>query len=172
MAACARKRQRRHNVSSLPFNFHDQIIIKCLPIFLQKAKARLRVLNLSSGLDDARKEQIKPVLQAKYMSSEESLVEDSSEDEDRDDHSGSGSDTAENTRSKSGKKKLVRHTLEWRSQEYEAVVRSLDRKLDRRRNPKSKAMCLEVQIGGPSSREKPDNAPEWTVNMHYQLFET
>ena len=109
------------------------------------------------------------MLLAKYMSSEESLVEDSSDD-DRNNHA-SGSDTENAAHTKSGKKKLLRHKLPWRSREFEQVIESLDRKLDRRRDPKIKAMCLEVQVGEPSSREKPDDMPEWTVNLHHQLFE-
>lgn len=109
------------------------------------------------------------MLLAKYMSSEESLVEDSSDD-DRNNHA-SGSDTENAAHTKSGKKKLLRHKLPWRSREFEQVIESLDRKLDRRRDPKSKAMCLEVQVGETSSREKPDDMPEWAVNLHHQLFE-
>jgi len=66
----------------------------------------------------------------------------------------------------------VRHTLRWRSEEFEAMLKSLDRKLDWRQNPKSKAMCLKVQKGGPSSREKTDGTPEWALDMHHELFET
>ena len=101
------------------------------------------------------------------MSSEESLVEDSSEGENGGGHS---SDSDTETRSRSKRKKLVRHTLPWRSEEFEAVLQSLDRKLDWRRNPKSKLMCLEVQMGGPLSWEKPDDAPEWATDMHHQLL--
>ena len=56
--------------------------------------------------------------------------------------------------------------------EFECVIESLDRKLDHRRSAKSKAMCLNVEIGEPSSREKPEDLPEWASNMHHELFET
>ena len=104
------------------------------------------------------------------MLSEESLVEDSSDDDGNNNHA-SGSDTENAAHAKSGKKKLLRHKLPWRSREFEMVIESLDRKLDRRRDPKSKAMCLDVQVGENSSREKPDDMPEWAVNLHHQLFE-
>ena len=129
----------------------------------QKVRAHLRVLHQSTGLDDDAKKRIAPVLLAKYMSSEESLVEDSSDDDGNNNHA-SGSDT-ENAAH--GKKKLLRHKLPWRSREFEIVIESLDRKLDRRRDPKSKAMCLDVQGGENSSREKPDDMPEWAVNLHH-----
>lgn len=75
----------------------------------QKAKARLRVLHQSTGLDVDAKKRIAPVLLAKYVSSEELLVEDSSDD-DRNNHA-SGSDTENAAHTKSGKKKLLRHKL-------------------------------------------------------------
>ena len=34
-----------------------------------------------------------------------------------------------------------------RSEEFEIVLRSLDRKIDQYRDPRSKAMCLVVQMG-------------------------
>ena len=101
IAASARKRQRRHNVSSIMTCVACQIIY----VLFQKAKARLQVLHQSTGLDDGAKKKIAPVLLAKYMSSEESLVEDSSDD-DRNNHA-SGSDTENAAITKSGKKKLL-----------------------------------------------------------------
>ena len=60
--------------------------------------------------------------------------------------------------------------LPWRSEEFETVLRSLDRKRDRRRDSRSKAMCLEVQMGENSLREKPEGLPDWANNLHHQLF--
>ena len=102
------------------------------------------------------------------MSSEESLIEDSSDDNDDHEHSSD----SEREHSKTGKKRLIKHTLPWRSREFERIIESLDRKLDRRRSIKSKAMCLQVEIGEASSREKPDDLPEWACNMHHELFES
>lgn len=137
----------------------------------QKAKARLRVLRQSTTLDEASKKKIEPVLQAKYMSSEESLVEDSTDSDDNADDRDHSSDS-DKEHPKTGKKRLLKHKLPWRSREFERVIESLDRKLDRRRSTKSKAMCLNVEIGEPSSREKPEDLPEWASNMHHELFET
>ena len=44
--------------------------------------------------------------------------------------------------------------------------------MDRLKSTKSKAMCLNVEIGEPSSREKSDDLPEWASNMHHELFES
>ena len=45
------------------------------------------------------------------------------------------------------------------------MMDSLDRKLQRKRTPRGKAMCLEVEIGGNSSRPKPDHFPEWATEL-------
>ena len=58
---------------------------------MQKARARLRVLNLSKTLDDGTKEKIRPVLKAEFMSLEESVTEEVATDQER----SSESDTAE-----------------------------------------------------------------------------
>ena len=96
------------------------------------------------------------------MSSEESLVEDTnseSESTDEDD------EAQQRQRKGHKKKKLIRHTLSWRSNEMQQVVVSLDRKIDRRRSARSKAMCLEIVEGGASSRTQPDNAPDWAIEL-------
>ena len=45
------------------------------------------------------------------------------------------------------------------------MMDSLDRKLQWKRTPRGKAMCLEVEIGGNSSRPKPDHFPEWATEL-------
>ena len=45
----------------------------------------------------------------------------------------------------------------------QAVIESLDRKIERRCNGRSKAMCLEVEVSGESTRPRPDGLPEWAV---------
>jgi len=47
----------------------------------------------------------------------------------------------------------------------QALMESLDRKIDRRRSGRSKAMCLEVQVSGESTRPKPDGLPEWACEL-------
>ena len=91
------------------------------------------------------------------MSSEESVVEET-------DQGASSSDDSEPSPSRV-KKKLVKHSLPWRSQEMQRVVESLDRKIDRRRNERAKRMCLDFDLGGISSRPKPDHLPEWATEL-------
>ena len=55
------------------------------------------------------------------------------------------------------KKKLVKHKLPWRSQEFQSVIKSLDRKIARRCADRAKIMCLEITIGDNSVRPKPDH---------------
>lgn len=127
---------------------------------LQKARARLRVLNQSTTLDDATKQKIRPVLKAEFMSSEESVIEEIPTDQE---HS-SGSDIEE-SRPLRQRKTLAKHKLPWRSQEMQKVMDSLDRKLDRRRDDRAKGMCLQASVGGNSKREKPDHLPEWATEL-------
>jgi len=77
----------------------------CLIVTFQKAKARLQVLRQSTTLDETAKKRIESVLQAKYMLSEESLVEDSSDNNDSDDRGHSSDSDREH--SKAGKKSLL-----------------------------------------------------------------
>ena len=108
----------------------------------------------SITIDEASKLKFATVLKAEFMSSDESIVEDLNSSE------GSGSDTDERT-PPTKKKRLVKHKFPWRSREMQAVIDSLDRKIDRRRSGRSKAMCLEVVVSGESTRPKPDGLPEW-----------
>ena len=78
------------------------LISNSLDIAFQKAKARLRQ---STTLDEAAKKKIEPLLQGKYMSSEESLIEDSTDNEQSDDHEHSSDSDKEHTRT--GKKSLL-----------------------------------------------------------------
>ena len=63
--------------------------------------------------------------------------------------------------------KLIHQKLPWRSEEFETVLRSLDRKLDRHRDPRSTAMCLTVQMGENSLHGKPEGSPDWANNLHH-----
>ncbi|XP_065894554.1 uncharacterized protein [Dysidea avara] len=133
----ARRRQRKHN----------------------KAHARLKALNLSKSIDAERKEEIRAVLTVDFMSSDESEVDSVSTE--HPDSSGSEDDREQ----QSSKKKLIRKKLSWRSQELQSVFDSLDRKLERRRSDRAKAMCLEIKVEGVSDRRQPDNAPEWAIEL-------
>ena len=155
-AAASRRRQRRHNVRQCWFAW----ILLSTIFTIQKAHARLRVLNQSKTLDDATKERIRPVLKAEFMSSEESSNENPSVEQEG---SSSGSDTEQQL--SRGKKKLIKHKLPWRSQEMQLIMESLDRKLERRRSDRAKGMCLEVVMGDNLSRARPENLPEWASEL-------
>ena len=75
------------------------------------------------------------------------------------------SSDSENETASVGKKRLRRHRLPWRSQELQKIIESLDRKLERRRSDRAKAMCLEIRVGSDSQREVPNNAPEWAIEL-------
>ena len=118
---------------------------------------------MSSTIDEATKQKVEPVLKAEYMSSEESVMEDT-------DGHASGSSSSESdgdsVRDKQkSHKRLIKHTLPWRSREFQRIIESLDRKMERRRNFRSKAMCLDVEIGEDSTREKPEALPDWAVEL-------
>jgi len=63
------------------------------------------------------------------------------------------------------KKKLIRLKLPWRSREFQAVTESLDRKTERRRTDRAKAMCLEIRVDRNSERLAPHDTPEWAVEL-------
>ena len=77
----------------------------------------------------------------------------------------SGSDRDETPRCPPEKKKLIKHKVSYCSREMQALMESLDQKIDRRRSGISKAMCLEVQVSGESTRPKPDGLPEWACEL-------
>ena len=102
---------------------------------------------MSKTLDESTKEKIRPVLNADYMSSDESEVDVAATQSRVEDSSDSESEATS-----VGKKRLRRHRLPWRSQELLKVIESLDRKLERRRNDRAKAVCLEVIVGADSQK--------------------
>lgn len=125
---------------------------------MQKAHARLRVLNLSTTLNDSDKEKIRPVLKADFMSSDES---DSGVNNNERSQTGESSDSDhDNLQPGPQRKKLIRHRLPWRSRELQLTIESLDRKIGRRRTSRAKAMCLDIVPGNDSDRPVPENSPE------------
>ena len=78
---------------------------------------------------------------------------------------GEQSSDSENEIASVGKKRLRRHRLPRRSQEFQKVIESLDRKLEQRRSDRAKVMCLEVMVGSDSQREVPSNTPEWALEL-------
>ena len=55
---------------------------------------------------------------------------------------------------------LIRH-----SREFQDILKSLHRKIARRRTARGKAVCLEVEMDGDSTRQKPDGLPEWAAEL-------
>lgn len=93
------------------------------------------------------------------MSSDETAIEDSDDESTRSDCS----EHSNNPMTK--KKKLLKHSLPWRSREMQEIADSLDRKVNRRRTPRGRTMCFEVVEGRVSTRPKPDNIPEWAAEL-------
>ena len=130
-------------------------------IWLQKAHARLRALNLSTTLSGDDKEKIRQVLKSDFMSSDESDANNTTRSQ-----PGVSSDSDDGgEHSEQRKKKLIRHRLPWRSRELQLTLESLNRKIARRRSDRAKAMCLEITPGNDSSRPIPDNSPEWVIEL-------
>ena len=127
----------------------------------QKAHARMKALKRSTMIDPETKAKVEPLLVGECMSSEESAVQESGDERERE---SSNSEQEDEVR-QSSRKKLIKHKLTWRSVEFQKIIESLDRKIDRRRSSRSKRMCLEVEQGGDSSREPPEGIPQWAVEL-------
>ena len=120
----------------------------------------MKALQRSTTIHDTIKQKVEKVLIAEYMSSEESTIQDTDEDP-----QSSGDSECEIPQPKKGRKRLIRHNLTWRSREFQDILESLDRKIARRRTARGKAMCLEVEMGGDSARQKPDGLPDWAAEL-------
>lgn len=88
------------------------------------------------------------------MSSEESLSELDSQD--AGDTSGSDEDVPKKT-------KLCVRLLPWRSVEVNTLMARLDRRIIRKRTPRSSLMSIERIVAPPSTREAPEDAPEFAL---------
>lgn len=156
----SRKRQRRHNVSFFGFCF---FFIKIRDFFLQKSHSRIRTLEGSKSISEEVKKKVMEVLKPEFMSSEDSATDEEVDGAGGD--SGSGSEGDEPPKRKHARKKLIRHKLTWRNRECQEMMESLDRKLERKRTSRGKAMTLRVQVDGNSTRPKPDNFPDWATEL-------
>ena len=99
------------------------------------------------------------------MSSDESNAEEVSVEQDPASSDESDHDQEHSTATLKKKKSLVKHKLPWRNQELQRILDSLDRKLDRRRGDRAKAMCLDFTIGADSTRPMPLTVPEWAREL-------
>lgn len=87
------------------------------------------------------------------MSSEHSMSEDDDE--------GAGDSSEEEDAPKH--KALCRRPLMWRSLELNNLFVRLDRKSARRQSQRSASMMIKRKEGPPSTREAPENAPEFAL---------
>ena len=85
-------------------------------------------------IDPGTKAKVKPLLVGECMSSEESAVQESGDERERE---SSNSEQEDEVR-QSSRKKLIKHKLTWRSVEFQKIIESLNRKIDRRRSSHSK----------------------------------
>lgn len=101
----------------------------------------------STTLDVETKKKVEPLMKADYMSSDESItLSDQSDEEMPLKH-----------------RKFIKHVATWRSAEFQEIIDSLDRKINRRRSDKSKSMVIPVEIGEPSTRAPPEECPDWAA---------
>ena len=91
------------------------------------------------------------------MSSDESVLH-TSEDED------SSSDSDERPHRKV--LKLLRHPLPFRTAEFQDRIKSLDRKIERKRDERARRMVLPVEEGELSKRTPPRGHPEWAIDYN------
>ena len=94
------------------------------------------------------------MLSIDYMSSEESLSEPDSQDEG--DSSGSDEDVPRN-------KQLCVRPLPWRSVEVNTLMARLDRRIIKKRSTRSNWMSMERTVGPASTREPPEDAPDFAL---------
>ena len=62
-------------------------------------------------------------------------------------------------------KKLVNKRACWRSEEYQANIESLDRKIERKLSERARRMRLPQEIGEDSERHAPVDCPPWAKTM-------
>ena len=126
----------------------------------QKSHARIKALEGSKSISEETKKKVMEVLKPEFMSSEDSATDEEVEEVN---DNGSGSD--DETPRRKARKKLIHHKLRWRNRECQEMMDSLDRKLERKRTPRGKAMTLHVEVDGDSARSKPDDFPEWAAEL-------
>ena len=126
---------------------------------LQKALARKKAVSISTTLSADTKAKIDPLMKADYMSSDESLSPGSDQ---------SDCEDGEMTTQSSARKRLLKHRASWRSSEFEELIQSIDRKIERRRTERGKMMVLERVSSEDSpctARTAPLDCPEWAKTV-------
>ena len=110
-------------------------------------------------MSEADKEKFS-VLTIDYMSSEESLSELDSQD---------AGDTSGSDEDEPKKKKLCVQPLPWRSVEVITLMARLYRRIIRKRTTRSSWMSMERTLGPPSTREAPEDAPEFALAALHEV---
>ena len=59
---------------------------------------------------------------------------------------------------------FMRRPLQWRSEQLQSYIDSLDRKAARRQSQRAKEMVVRRSDGAPSLRCPPPLCPEWALN--------
>lgn len=107
----------------------------------------------STTIADADKARYLPCMKNEFMSSEESITDDSDMEGDSD----SDVDAPK-------PRVLCIRPLPWRSRELNDLMSSLDRKIARRKTQRSASMTLKRRLGANSTRPAPENAPEFALS--------
>lgn len=119
----------------------------------------------SKSINEETKKRVAEVLKPEFMSSEDSATDEEETNEAIESASDTSDDETPRKTLTQPKKKLIRHKITWRNRECQEMMDSLDRKLQRKRTSRGQAMCLKVEIGGNSTRPKPDSFPEWATEL-------
>lgn len=115
------------------------------------------MLNKSLTWPEASKEEFRRGMQLNCMSPEVSEEESSSREDDE-----SGSD--EEQSSSSGKRKIIKVCpVYWRSERFLSLLRSLDRKFQRKISDRARSMIINRRVGDTVVKPAPADIPGWMV---------
>lgn len=129
-------------------------------VIVQKAAARKKAVKASSSLSADEKTQLEPLMNADFMSSDETISPGSNSDLENDDPLPTVA---------TQRKRLMKHTVGWRSTDLQEYIRSVDRKIARRRTERGKMMVLDTVVGEKTStRPAPADCPEWAKTVFDQ----
>ena len=115
----------------------------------------------STSIDEETKKRVSEVLKAEFMSSEDSVTEDDEEASNSNASEENGSESDDDSPRKKGKKKLICHKLPWHSNEFQRMMTVLAENW----SEKEHSVGNQVEMGGNSTRPKPDNLPDWATEL-------
>ncbi|XP_068696571.1 uncharacterized protein [Montipora foliosa] len=148
------KKRRAKNIA----NKLEERVLKERRVRSRKNGKRLKrciALKQSSTIAEPDKARYLLCMKNEFMSSEESMTDDS----DNSDQGDSDSDV-----DAPKPRVLCIRPLPWRSRELNNLMSSLDRKVTRRRTQRSASMTLRRRLGANSTRPAPENAPEFALS--------